>query len=90
LFGALELREYLDGLRDVDPTGFFAMWRIAQFAESRVSGTSIIPAIRTLLGHFGGDLIYLNAKGWFDAPENCPQIRRHDPGANQDDIEVGA
>ena len=49
----LKFLENIDRLGDVDRTVGLRMWRVAELADSGVSGPGIVPAI----GGFGGELV---------------------------------
>ncbi len=83
-----ELLENLDGLADVDGAIRLARGRVAQLANTGVSGAGIVPTVRAFLRQFLGDFVDLNGKGRLQALEHRAQVGGHDAAADQDDIGV--
>jgi hypothetical protein len=86
LLRVLKLLEDRLGPADLHAAVGFAGGRVAQFAEARVPGARVVPAVRRLAGEFGRHLEPPDREPRIEPLEECAQARRHDPATDEYDV----
>ena len=84
-----ELFENFDGVRNINRTVLFSVGSVAQFANTRVSRASIVPAIGRLFRKLVCGFIKLDLQFRVQGLEQGPEICGHNSGADQDDVRLG-
>lgn len=88
LFGKLELLEDLDEFCDVDAAVGLAVRRVAEFADTGVTGAGVVPAVGGFLGELGRDLVNLNRELRLEAFQQGGEVGGHDAAADHNDVGI--